>query len=98
MISDPLCVNSTLSRRQASRTQKLVFALNRIGTPAEETDARAYLSEAGYAVLAGCLLERPAYRRAQNVGNSITETSYVALNAKADALIQALIDKVTDGG
>lgn len=75
--------------------EKLTFALNRIGTPNEEAEARAYVSEAGYTALDGCLLERPAYRRAQNGGHAITETSYAALNARADALIQALIDKVT---
>ena len=74
--------------------EKLTFALNRIGTPNEEVEARAYVSEAGYTALDGCLLERPAYRRAQNGGHAITETSYAALNARADALIQALIDKV----
>ena len=73
---------------------KLVFALNRIGTANEEAEARAYVMEAGYVVLEGCLLERPAYRKAQNTGHAVTETSYAGLNAKADALIQALIDKV----
>ena len=75
---------------------KLTFALNRIGTPVEEAEARAYLAEAGYTVLDGCLLERPAYRKAQNVGRSVTETSFRGLNTKADALIQALIDRVGD--
>ena len=77
---------------------KLTFALNRIGTETEEAEARAYIEEAGYTVLAGCLPERPAYRKAQNVGNAVTETTYASLNAKADALIQALIDKVSDNG
>jgi chromosome partitioning protein len=77
---------------------KLAFALNRIGTAAEEAETRAYIAEAGYATLSGCLLERPAYRKAQNKGHAVTETSYAGLNAKADALIQALIDKVEDHG
>jgi chromosome partitioning protein len=78
--------------------EKLAFALNRIGTPAEEAEARAYVAEAGYVALAGCLLERPAYRKAQNTGHAVTETSYAGLNAKADSLIQALIDRVEDHG
>jgi chromosome partitioning protein len=78
--------------------EKIAFALARIGTPAEEGEARAYVAEAGYTALAGCLLERPAYRKAQNRGHAITETSYGGLNAKADALIQALIDRVEDHG
>src|SRR5208282_789198 len=77
---------------------KLTFALNRIGTPAEEAETRAYIAEAGYTVLAGCLLERPAYRKAQNMGHAVTETTYAGLKAKADALIQALIDKVGEHG
>jgi chromosome partitioning protein len=75
---------------------KLTFALNRIGTPTEEAETRAYLAEAGYTVLEGCLLERPAYRKAQNSGRAVTETSFRGLNTKADALIQALIDRVGD--
>jgi len=77
---------------------KLTFALNRIGTAAEEAEARAYIAEAGYNALDGCLLERPAYRKAQNTGHAVTETSYAGLNAKADAFIQALIDKVQQDG
>ena len=76
---------------------KLTFALNRIGTQTEEAEARAYIAEAGYTVLEGCLLERPAYRKAQNNGHAVTETSFRNLNVKADALIQALIDKVGAG-
>jgi chromosome partitioning protein len=77
---------------------RLTFALNRIGTDAEEAEARAYLQEASYSVLAGYLAERPAYRRAQNGGHAVTETRYPALNERADALIQSLIDRVTDHG
>lgn len=73
---------------------KLTFAFNRVGTANEENEARTYVAEAGYTALDGCLLERPAYRKAQNGGLAVTETSYAGLNAKADALIQALIDKV----
>lgn len=75
---------------------RLTFALNRIGTDAEEADARAYLAEAGYSVLSGCLVERPAYRAAQNGGRSVTETRYAALNTRADALIQSLIDRISE--
>lgn len=79
-------------------TSRLTFALNRIGTDAEEAEARAYLGEAGYAVLAGCLVERPAYRQAQNAGHAVTETRFAKLNSRADALIQSLIDKATADG
>ncbi|WP_312283900.1 ParA family protein [Candidatus Igneacidithiobacillus taiwanensis] len=77
---------------------RLAFALNRIGTPAEEAETRAYLAEAGYVVLDGCLLERPAYRQAQNTGHAITETRYAVLNERADTLIQSIIDRMTNNG
>ena len=73
---------------------RLVFALNRIGTEAEEADARGYIAEAGYGVLPGCLPERAGYRLAQNGGFAITETRFAQLNERADALIQALIDRI----
>jgi chromosome partitioning protein len=56
------------------------------------------VAKAGYTALGGCLSERPAYRKAQNTGHAVTETSYAGLNAKADALIQALIDRVEEHG
>lgn len=75
-----------------------MFALNHIATEAEEQDARNYLTEAGYEVLDGYLIERAAYRIAQNAGLAVTETKFKTLNTRADALIQALIDKVTNNG
>jgi len=80
------------------RKEKLVFALGRIGTDSEEADARAYILEAGYEVLEGCLVERPAYRQAQNKGYAVTETRYKGLNERADQLIQSLINKVGENG
>ncbi len=74
--------------------QRLAFALNRIGTDGEEAAARSYLEEAGYAVLDGCLFEKPAYRQAQNEGKAVTETRYAGLNATADTLLQSLIDRI----
>jgi len=75
--------------------QRLVFALNRIGTDLEEEEARAYIDQAGYSVLEGCLPERPAFRKAQNAGYSVTETHFPGLKRRADALIQSLIDRIT---
>ena len=56
-------------------------------TDAEEAAARDYLTEAGYAVLKGCLSSKTSYREAQNNGRTITETRHAGLNIKADALI-----------
>jgi hypothetical protein len=46
---------------------------SRIAAALEEREARAYVAKAGYVALAGCLSERPAYRKAQNTGHAVTE-------------------------
>lgn len=82
-----------LAQRGISR-EKLVFALCRVGTEAERADCEAYISEAGFTLLKGCLFERPGYRNAQNRGLSVTETRYPKLNEKADRLIQEIVDRI----
>jgi chromosome partitioning protein len=74
--------------------ERLAFALVRVGTDAEEAEARSYIIKAGYHVLAGSVHERPAYRQASNAGLSITETRYTQLNNRADLLIQAIVDRI----
>lgn len=83
--------------KQGIPHDRLIFALNHIGTESEAEAARAYLQEAGYTALPGYLPERPAYRLAQNEGYAVTETRFHSLKERADALIQALIDKVPGG-
>ena len=73
---------------------RLTFALCRMGTDAEEADARVYINQAGYAVLDGSLPERPSYRQASNAGLSITETRYPQLNQRADKLLQSMVDRL----
>jgi chromosome partitioning protein len=80
--------------RQGIPQSRLIFALNHIGTDNEAEAARAYIAEAGFAVLPGYLPERPAYRIAQNDGYAVTETRFASLKKQADTLIQALIDRV----
>ena len=84
--------------REGVPRERLAFALCRVGTDAEELEARSYISQAGYHVLAGSLQERPSYRQASNVGLSITETRYPQLNRRADILIQSMVDKAEEGG
>jgi chromosome partitioning protein len=73
---------------------RLIFALNHIGTDNEADEARGYIEDAGYSALPGHLPERPAYRIAQNEGYAITETRFASLKGRADTLIQSLIDRV----
>ncbi|SNT42848.1 chromosome partitioning protein [Granulicella rosea] len=74
--------------------RKLVFALCRIGTEAEEAEARSYIDQAGYVVLEGSLPERPSYRQASNLGLAVTETRYPQLNQRADKLMQSMADRL----
>jgi chromosome partitioning protein len=72
----------------------LVLALFKIGTDAEEAEARAYIAQAGFDALAGFVPERPAYRQAQNLGLTITETRFPQLNRRADELLQNVVDRI----
>jgi chromosome partitioning protein len=73
--------------------QRLVFALCRVGASTTEIEeARTYLREAGYTVLAGELPEKTAYRRASDAGRTVTETHFTSLNRRADALAQSVVN------
>jgi chromosome partitioning protein len=75
---------------------KLAFALCRVGdSEVELAEARVYLGQAGYAVLAGAVPEKIAYRRASDEGRTLTETRFASLNARGDALAQSIVDQVT---
>lgn len=75
-------------------SQRLVMALNHVATEAEEADARAYVEQAGYSVLAGSLVERPLYRQAQNAGLAVTEAKHARLRERADALVQSIVNRI----
>lgn len=76
------------------KKDKLVFALNRIATSAEEAAAREYLTKASYSVLTTPLLEKASYRQAQNQGLAITEVVYMGLKDQAKKIIKEIIKKV----
>ena len=73
---------------------RLVMALCRILSQAEEDMARTYMTKAGYDVLPGCIPEKTAYREAQNRGQAVTETKHKALNARVDKLMEGLYARV----
>lgn len=75
--------------------KKLVIALSRVTTEAEIKEARAFIEEAGFFPLDGCLYEKTAYRQAQDRGLSVTETKYKTLNKKADIILESIIQKIT---
>ena len=83
--------------REGIPRERLLFALCKIGTDVEEAEARAYIAQAGFSALAGFIPERPAYRQAQNLGLTITETRFPQLNRRADELLQNVVDRITNG-
>lgn len=81
-------------RKAKIPTSKIVFALVRVTTPAEIEEAREFIEDAGYQVLTGALVEKPAYRQAQNDGLAVTEARFPSLKQKADVLMQSMVDKL----
>jgi chromosome partitioning protein len=79
-----------LERVGVSRDQ-LAFAVCRTLADDEASNARAYLSELDFAVLAGDIPERLEYRAAMNQGRAITEANQEVLCARADTMIADLL-------
>lgn len=75
---------------------RLLYVLSRISTDAEARAARDYLADAGYAVAAGYLPERAAYRATQDVGRSLVEVRIKSLKVAADEVVQAVIDAIPE--
>lgn len=75
---------------------RTAFALVRTtGSLAELAAARAYLMVTDYRVLEGALPVSTAYGIADDLGRAVTETTHRSLNAKAEQLAQAIIDRLT---
>ena len=73
--------------------EQLAIVFCRVGDSAAElSEAREYIKLAGYRAIISSLPDRVAYRRAQDVGKSVTETTFKSLNIKAAGIAQELID------
>ncbi|WP_135079455.1 ParA family protein [Terasakiella sp. SH-1] len=83
-------------KRAGIPKDRLKMAFSHIGTDAELLDVRAYVEEAGYSYLDGCLFERPAYRKALNRGAAPTETPFLSLNKKARAFFISAVNACVD--
>lgn len=73
-------------------TQKLLFVLTRLSTPAEAKAIQEYLTNTGYAYSPEYLMEKASYKQTQNEGKSITETKYLNLSKQARQVINSLLD------
>src|SRR5262249_33749483 len=81
--------------REGVPKERLVIAACRTLSDTEDDTVRAFAQDAGYTVLPGGIPERIAYREAQNRGRAITEGMPTKLNAGVDALMDALLERVT---
>ena len=74
-----------------------VFALCRVMTDKEASEARATIANAGFETIDGELIERPGYRLAQDLGRSPTETTFPSLNEKARRLAHGILARLRWG-
>lgn len=83
-------------RKEGIQRDKIAFALCRVGnSEAELLEARDYITNTGYHLLAGALVEKTGYRRAIDLGKTLTETTHASLNKQADTLVQSIINRLT---
>ena len=82
---------------QHVKVSDVSFALCRVGNSQSELEeAQAYIGQTRYHLLDGYVPERTGYRRASDLGRTITETSYPALNERADQLIQSIVNRIEE--
>jgi chromosome partitioning protein len=77
-------------RKHRIPANKMLFALTRTGSEAEETRAKEYIHVAGYAVLKTTLRDQNGYKYAQDEGKSVLETPFSSLNDRAETLIKEI--------
>jgi len=74
---------------------RIIIVFCRVGdSKVELLEARQYIEQSGYKVIKSVLPDRVAYRRAQDVGKSVSETNFKSLNKKASKIIQELVDLI----
>jgi chromosome partitioning protein len=77
--------------------RQIAFALCKVtDSAAEIRDARTYLEQAGYAVLAGEVPYRTGFSKALDQGKAITETAFKSLTARAEILAQGIVDAAVE--
>jgi chromosome partitioning protein len=75
---------------------KIAFALCRVGdSDMEISEARQYITEAGYKVLSAFIPEKIAYGRASDAGRALTEARFPSLNSRTDELAQSIVNHIT---
>lgn len=76
---------------------KVIVALPKVGTSNNETDeVKKFIQGAGYSIINTEIPEKTAYRRAMDLGLTMTETTFPTLNQKADLFAQEIMNKIEE--
>lgn len=75
--------------------KKIAIVLYRIGdSKSEIEEAQDYIERAGYLAVVSGIQDKTGYRRAIDVGGTLTETNYKSLNDKADQFVQCIVNQI----
>ena len=74
-------------------TSRMIYVVCRALAKPEVVAATAYLRKAGYEVSDAALFETLHYRMALNSGGSLIETEDQSANARADAVMEVILEK-----
>ncbi|PQJ96980.1 ParA family protein [Chromatium okenii] len=75
--------------------ERILLVFCRVGdSQVELSESLMYVQQAGYNVIPTALLERTAYRRANDAGKALTECAFLTLRMKADAVAQAIMNQL----
>lgn len=84
-------------RKKGIPVSHIAFAMFKTtGSDRENTAARQYLTQAGYAVLEGEVSVSTGYGSASDAGKALTETSFRSLNDRAARLAQSVVDLMAE--
>jgi chromosome partitioning protein len=88
---------NTLIDKHGVISNKIAFALCRVGNSEKELqDAKEYLRSTPFFLLDGLLQEKTAFRRAQDAGFSVIETTYKKPKEQAAKLMQSIINRASE--
>ena len=74
---------------------RILFVLNKTAdSDLAQSEARAFIEQAGYQVAKQDLGAKTGYQMAQNLGHAISETKFTSLNEKADELAAEIVDRI----
>ncbi|MGL4735314.1 MAG: ParA family protein [Enterovibrio sp.] len=91
----PSVVLANNLRKEGIPTERICFVFNRAtGSDSEYEEACDYLRQTPYFLIEGRIEDKPCYRQAMDLGQSIIETRFRQPREKADKVIQSIINRL----